>query len=99
MSKIALKLHRHGNEVLLGACDEDLLDSEFEEGDLYLKVSRSFYFAELVDEEVFINRLEACTIANLVGKKVVEIAIREGYVEESSVITIGGVPHAQLFRM
>jgi hypothetical protein len=48
---------------------------------------------------MLVNRLEMATVANLAGKRTLEIAIRRGFVEEGCVIVIGGVPHAQMARM
>jgi hypothetical protein len=46
-----------------------------------------------------VNRLEMATIANLVGERTIEIAVRRGFVDPGCVIDIGGVPHAQMARM
>jgi hypothetical protein len=51
------------------------------------------------DEEVLVNRLSICTIANLVGERAVAVAIREGYVDDERILRIAGVPHAQLAKM
>ncbi|HIJ17304.1 MAG TPA: DUF424 family protein, partial [Thermoplasmata archaeon] len=39
------------------------------------------------------------TVANLSGKRTVDIAVENGFVDRACVITIGGVPHAQMMRM
>ena len=58
-----------------------------------------FYGGDEVDEGSLRNFLAACTSANLVGERCVAEAVSAGFVEEDAVITIGGVPHAQLFRV
>ena len=40
-----------------------------------------------------------CTVANLVGEKVIEVAIQGGYIDRGNVLMIEGVPHAQLAKM
>lgn len=98
---ISVKVHTHGREVLVAACDEDILGKTFrsEERGLRIHVSESFYKGELVDEETLRNRLELATIANLVGERTVQAAIRWGFVDPRNVLRIGGVPHAQMARM
>jgi hypothetical protein len=96
---ISVKVYRHGPEVLVAACDSDILGKTFKGKGLRISVSEGFYKGDLGDEEMLINRLEMATIANLVGKKTLEIATRRGFVDPSCVLLIGGVPHAQMARM
>ena len=96
---IAIKVHRKGNEVLVAACDENLLGKKLAEGEVHLYVNPEFYDAQRVDRETFLTNLRIATIANLVGKEVVAIGIEEGFVDEEGVLYIEGVPHAQIFWM
>jgi hypothetical protein len=95
---IKIRIYRKGNEVLLAACDSELMGKSFEDGELRLKVS-SFYDGVEVDREGFLNGLRFATIANFVGERVVGIAIEEGFVDRERVIRIQGVPHAQMVLM
>lgn len=79
----------------MAACDEDVLGCTYREGKLKLEVRPDFYDGFAGDEAVLEAQLRACTIANLVGKNVVEFAIELGFVARENVLTIGGVPHAQ----
>lgn len=96
---ITLRMHRSGKELLLAAADKDLVGKTFKEGPLKLEVCASFYEGEDADEELLLNRLSMCSVANLVGKETIDIATREGYINCDCVITIAGVPHAQLAKM
>lgn len=87
-------VHSQG-ETLLAAADSFLVGTELREGVLHLNIVREFYGDVSVSEETFLSSMKMCTIANLVGKTVVKIAIREGYVDEDNVIYIEGIPHAQ----
>ncbi len=97
--RIYMKVHRRGGDILLAACDEDIIDKRFREGIFRLHVKRDFYGGDLVAEEVFIRMLQQCTMANLSGKFVVELAIKEGYILEENVLYVEGVPHAQLLKL
>jgi len=96
---IAVKVYKHGSEVLVAACDESIIGKTFRSKDLKITVSEGFYKGESVGEDVLVNRLEMATIANLVGEKTLEIAIRRGFVDPECVLRIGGIPHAQMARM
>jgi len=91
-----MKVYVRGIEVLVAACDADLLGKTLREGELRLHVS-SFYDGEDVGEEEFIDQLKRATIGNLVGNKTVAAARRAGLISEDGVLWIDGVPHAQLF--
>jgi len=96
---ISVKVYRQGPEVLVAACDSDILGKTFKGKGLKIAVSEGFYKGDIGDEEMLVNRLEMATIANLVGKKTLEVAVRRGFVDPSCVLLIGGVPHAQMARM
>lgn len=90
-----MKKYRQGREHLLAACDTDLLGRKLSEGKLRLDVSQDFYDGFEATEEELEAHLRTCTIANLVGERVVTLAIRLGFVAQENVIRIEGVPHAQ----
>ena len=96
---ISVKVHTSGKEVLVAACDEDLLGQTYRSDKLKIYVSRDFYEGQICDEAALVSRLDMATIANLVGKRTVEAAVKHGIVDDDCVIVIGGVPHAQMARM
>lgn len=90
-----VRIHTHGDERIVAACDEDIVGMTFEGNGAKLTVHREFYVGEPLSEEAFIERLKIATIINLTGNGVVGIALREGFVSPDSVMEIGGVRHAQ----
>jgi hypothetical protein len=96
---ICVKMHKGSDgRSVLAACDEEVLGGSYSEGKLRLKVHESFYREEVVSELVLIRMMEEADIMNLVGEATISLAICEGYVDESNVITIGGVVHAQVVK-
>jgi len=96
---IALKVYNTQNEVMVAACDYELLGKTFEDGDYQIQVSPDFYDDVKVSPENFISHLTEATIINLVGERVIDHAIKAGLVEEDGIIRIKGIPHAQIFKM
>lgn len=94
-----VRLHTHGDERIVAACDEDILGKTFREGQAKITVHEDFYMGESLEEEALIQRLGIATIINLVGNEVVDLAIREGFVSPDAVMVIGGVKHAQAVLM
>jgi hypothetical protein len=96
---ISMKIHEREGELLVAACDSDILGKTFRGGGFRIEVSESFYHGEEGDEEMLVARLRMATIVNLVGKMTVDIAIKHGFVDGACVLMIDGVPHAQIARM
>lgn len=96
---ISIKKYNQGSDLLIGACDEELIGKKFEDGKLQIDVSKAFYDGERISSEVLKRFLEEATIANLVGKETVKCAIDIGLVDPKCVLKIKGIPHAQMVRM
>jgi hypothetical protein len=62
-------------------------------------VSKKFYGGNRISLQALQQYLKEATIANLVGEKAVQCAIKLGLVDASNVLTIQGIPHAQMVRM
>ncbi len=91
-----LKVYRVRGEVLVAVCDSDIVGKTFREGDLKIEVKESFYGEREVGEEEVIRALRMATIANITGRKAVELAIRIGVVDKENVLKIGECWHAQM---
>ena len=89
------------NDVLVAICDEELLgkEIEFKEQGVKIKISEKFYGGRKIDERVAIRLMERATIGNLVGKKIVELASKKGFVTKENILVISGIPHAQFLKL
>jgi uncharacterized protein len=96
LASIYLKSYSVNKEILVAACDSELIGRTFCEGELHLHVNEDFFKGQPADEHEVKKALEEATIANLVGKRSVTCGIDSGVVDENCVIMIGGVPHAQM---
>ncbi len=98
---ISLREYNQGNsDILLAACDSDLLGKIFHDKakDLKLEVKKDFYEGKTVSLAELEKALHKATIANLVGEKTVKKAIELGLAVESSVLKIHGIPHVQIVK-
>ena len=64
---IYVRMHRGRDDIILAACDEEVIGKTFKGDGMRITVSEDFYNGELVPEEVFIERMRSVTIMNLVG--------------------------------
>lgn len=94
-----LKIHNIGSEIMIAACDRELIGKTFRDGDLTIHVSKGFYKGEPANEPEVIDALQKATIANLLGEKAISCGIKSGVIDQENVSTISGVQHAQMVRM
>ncbi|MEF8832000.1 MAG: DUF424 family protein [Candidatus Thermoplasmatota archaeon] len=97
--KVNYQIYDQGDEVLLAACDNEVLGRTLQDGAINLEVKESFYAGQKIEVERLKKEFERSTIANLVGKNVVEAAIEAGFGQEEDIMMIEDVPHLQIVRM
>ncbi|MEN3047437.1 MAG: DUF424 family protein [Candidatus Caldarchaeales archaeon] len=91
--------HTYTGEVVLAACDEEILGRRVPVEDGFeVVISEGFYMGSLVDWEQLRSMLSSATIVNLVGNELVETAVREGLVPAAAFRVVGGVKHVQILR-
>jgi len=96
LASMYLKSYSVNKEILVAACDSELVGRTFCEGELHFYVNEDFYKGQPADEREVKKALKEATIANLVGQRSVACGIDSGVVDEDCVIMIDGVPHAQM---
>lgn len=95
------KLFTTKTEIVVALCDEDILDKvlEFKKKNVRIKVSKYFYGEHLVDEKIVLKLMGKATIGNLMGKDVVNLAEKHGFISKENIINIDGIPHAQFVKL
>jgi hypothetical protein len=96
LTTMYLKSYSVNKEILVAVCDSELIGRTFREGELHLSVNEDFFKGSPADEYEVKKALEDATIANLVGEQAVACGIDSGIIDEHCVITIDGIPHAQM---
>ena len=92
-----LRIHKvPGKGEIVAACDRELLNRTLTSGDIEIFVDERFYGNTPATEDELIDALKKAENANLIGKKVVSIAIRCGATEQESCLMIGDIPHVQI---
>ncbi len=94
-----VKTYEVEGEILLAACDEEIIGKTFNEGNLSIEVKEDFYRGEKTGLENLEDLIKEASIVNLTGNNVVEKAISSGLVDESNIITINGIKHAQIVEL
>ncbi len=94
---ITARMHRQDSTALLAACDQELIGTTLNDGDLKLSLSEGFYGIQPVDEEDLEVLFSQASTMNLFGKETISLGIKLGYVDEDAVIEIAGIPHVQIY--
>ncbi len=90
---------RTEKDLVVAACDENLLERELSFNDFRVKVKKEFYGGKLVDEQIVAKLLKKATIGNILGKEIVAIAASSGLIEPDNLVYIDGIPHAQFVKL
>ena len=93
-----VKVHIRGEDVVVAACDEELVGKVLEGHGLRVEVSEKFYKGERIPLSALRHYLRRGTIINLLGNDVVREAAKESPVLLLAAVEIGGVLHVQWIR-
>ncbi|MEK6973271.1 MAG: DUF424 family protein [archaeon] len=99
MKKIIHKIHKKEGFEIFAACDKELIGQTISDESYSVKVSEFFYGTEAITEKALEKALKEATNANLIGEKVVKIALKSGLIKEKNIIKIGSTPHVQIYRI
>ena len=95
---MSVNVKDHG-EGVISVCDTNLLGKHLEEGELSFKVSEFFYKGEEMSAKEAGRYMLAARHLNLLGEKSIAEAKRLKLVEESGIMMIANVPHAQVYTI
>ena len=90
------KKHINQGRLILAVCDSDLLGKSYTEGKKQLDLKSSFYKGEETKEKEIEELMKQACMINLVGKKSVDLALKNKYIGKESVIFIAKIPHVQV---
>ena len=99
MAEFAYNIFLKGDDRLLAIADSTLLEKTFEEGDRHITVSKQFYGDKTCGREEAKKLIMSATIINAVGKEIIGLMIEENIADKENILTIEGVPHAQVVSL
>ncbi|MDH7564469.1 MAG: DUF424 family protein [Candidatus Bathyarchaeota archaeon] len=94
-----MNIKKTEKNVVLALCDVDMIGRTLCEGKIVFQVHEEFYKGRKMDIDEALMMIENSTIVNMIGKNVVQKAIEKGYVHPDAVLSIEGVPHAQIVKL
>lgn len=84
--------------LLIAACDESLLDSSQQQGDIVLECPSSFFKGELVSVETLQPFFVKAMYFNLVGELCVRFAVDAKLATDDDCRSVQGIPYLYISR-
>jgi len=80
-------------------CDAELLGKELKHGQVVIKISEHFYGGWLTSVEEALKLAEEANSVNLIGERIVEAAVRRGFIHREAVVELASIPHAMMVKV
>ena len=93
-----VKFHIKGDRTVVAICDEDLIGKTFEDKKACVEITERFYKGEKKTEKEVVVILQEATNINIIGKKSIALAIKQGILDKEAVRKIKRIPHAQIYE-
>lgn len=97
--EISVKVAKQGKNVLVAACDAELLGKTLKFGKVDFPVRREFYEGQFLSPEEALQAILNGTAANLLGEKIVGHVLKAGLIQPEAVIYMSGIPHAMIIEI
>jgi hypothetical protein len=100
---IYIKLHKTDGGVILAMCDESLIKSVLDDGDVFIDVKSysEFYMGDLVDGSKAKEMIDVGSLlsVNAIGAESVQVAMAVSAITKENVKDVKGVPYAQAYKV
>jgi uncharacterized protein len=94
----ALRTMRYQGSTMINICDIELVGTKLEQGEIVVDLTKEYFQQEIIEESKAENLLQTCSIANLVGERIVNKAIKLKLAKEISIKRICGIPFLMIFK-
>jgi hypothetical protein len=94
----ALRMTRYQGSTMVNICDIELVGTKLEQGEMVVDLTKEYFQQEIIEESKAEDLLQTCSIANLVGERIVNQAIRLRLAKEISIKRICGIPFLMIFK-
>jgi uncharacterized protein len=93
----ALRKIKYQDTIMINICDIELVGKEINKGDFVIDISKNYFLEEKIDEQEAITMLKTSSVLNLVGNRIVKLALELRLAKENSVKVIENIPFLMIF--
>jgi hypothetical protein len=83
---------------MLNICDANLVGRTFNESDLTMNISKSYFAERIIEENEAEQLLRNASIINMAGEETIALSVRMGMGSSKGVKKINGVPFLLVFK-
>ena len=94
----AIRITEYQGSLMINICDIELIGSRLQEGELLIDITKEYFQQEIIEAVQAEELLRTCSIANLVGERIVSQAVQLRLAKERSIRRISGVPFLMIFK-
>ncbi len=84
--------------TMFNICDLELIGTQIEQDKYVINLTKEYFQQEIIEDLVAEKLLLDCSIANLVGHRIVDRAIKLKLAKEASIKRISGVPFLMIYK-
>jgi uncharacterized protein len=95
--KFYMRKMNYQGSLMVNICDEELLGKNIESDTLNITITNEF-FNEIVNENDLTRLLKRCSIANLIGRRVVDKTLSLGLAKRDSIRIVSEIPFLMIFK-
>ena len=96
---ISVKVIKQGKDLLVAACDAELIGKTLKFGKIDFPVRREFYGGDILTADEALLHVRNGTTANLLGEEIVGHALKAGLIHPEAVLYVSGIPHAMIVKI
>jgi uncharacterized protein len=96
--KYASRFTKYQGSNMISICDLELVGKTLTDGELVVKLSKEYFQEQIIEERQAPELLKSCSIANLVGTRIVDLAINLRLANQSGVKLISGIPFLMIYK-
>jgi hypothetical protein len=96
--KYASRFTKYQGSNMISICDLELVGKTLTDGELVVKLSKEYFQEQIIEESQAPELLKSCSIANLVGTRIVDLAISLRLANQSGVKHISGIPFLMIYK-
>jgi len=83
---------------MVNICDAELLEKTVHSKNLKMHISKDYFGHELMSEQDTLDLIRNCPMANLVGKRIIDIALSEKLASPHAIKKIEDVPFLMIYK-
>ena len=91
------KMHYQGS-LMINVCDEELIGTNIVSESLNINITKDFFNELITNEKEISSLLKRCSIANLIGRRVVEKTLSLGLAKKDSIKIVSDIPFLMIFK-